>query len=213
MIRLRPLLIAAVLTLSGCSSLLHSDAAALQLYVLQLPATASVPRTTTGPSLRIARPLPGPGLNTDRIALLRPENRLDYYAGSRWSAPLADVLSDLQLAAFRADSAWSAVADDRSSFNTDYLLQTSIERFAAEYPSESAPPRIRIDLHCLLIRRSDGTLLGRFEVSASETAQQNRMSSVMAAFSAAANRAVSSVAGQADQLLRSAKSPGSPTAR
>jgi ABC-type uncharacterized transport system auxiliary subunit len=209
MSHLRCLLTLLALALSGCSNLLHSDAPALQLYVLQ-PPVLPAPSGTAIASLRIARPLPGPGLNTDRIALLLTDNRLDYYAGSRWSAPLPDLVADLELAAFRADASVSAVADDRSSFNADYLLQTSIERFAAEYASPSGPPLIRVALHCLLIRRSDGALLGSFAVSESQQAQENRMASVVAAFSAAADRANIAVAAQTDVRLRSAKSPAAP---
>ena len=69
---------------------------------------------------------------------------------------------------------------------------------------------IWVDLHCLLIRRSDGLLLGSFAVSENEAAQANRMTSVVAAFSAAAGRAVSAVAARSDELLRSAKSPAAP---
>ena len=212
MSQLRRLLLAVLCALPGCAGLLHSTAPALQLYVLRPPETASsngAPRIGA-PSLRIARPLPGPALNTDRIALLRAGNRLDYYAGSRWSAPLADLVSDLQLTVLHNDPAWSAVADDRSGFNTDYLLQISIDRFMAEYATEAGPPTIRVDLHCLLIRRGDGGLLGSFAVSEQEAAQQNRMASVVTAFSDAADRAILSIQAQADQLLRSAKSPAPP---
>jgi cholesterol transport system auxiliary component len=197
--------------LSGCSGLLHSSVPAVQLYVLQLPGTAlpGTPPAATA-SLRIARPLAAAGLNTDRIALLRSGARLDYYAASRWSALLPEVVSDLELAVFRSDTAISAVADDRTGLNADYLLQTSIDRFAAEYATESGAPLIRVDLHCLLIRRSDGSLLGSFAVSESEAAQANRMSSVVAAFAQAADRAVISVAARSDELLRSAKSPAAP---
>jgi ABC-type uncharacterized transport system auxiliary subunit len=188
----------------------------VQLYVLPPPGldslTVSVAQPPAAPpaavaSLRIARPLPGPGLNTDRIALLQAGNRLDYYAGSRWSAPLPDMVADLELAVFHSDAAVSAVADDRSSFNAEYLLQTSIERFAAEYPTASGPPLIRVVLHCLLIRRSDGVLVGTFAVSESQLAQENRMASVVAAFAAAADRAIIAAAAQTDERLRSAKSP------
>ncbi len=197
--------------LTGCSGLLHSSVPAVQLYVLQLPGTAppGTPPAATA-SLRIARPLAAAGLNTDRIALLRSGARLDYYAASRWSALLPEVVSDLELGVFRSDTAINAVADDRTGLNADYLLQTSIDRFAAEYATESGPPLIRVDLHCLLIRRSDGSLLGSFAVSESEAAQANRMSSVVAAFAQAADRAVISVAAHADELLRSAKSPAAP---
>jgi ABC-type uncharacterized transport system auxiliary subunit len=209
MSHLRLLPIGLLCALCACSGLLHSTAPPLQLYVLQAPRVQNAPQAAVA-SLRIARPLAAPGLNTDRIALLRPENRLDYYAGSRWSATLPEVIAQLQLAVFQSDSAWSAVADDRSNFNADYLLQTSIERFAAEYATDSGPPTIRLDLHCLLIRRSDGMLLGSFPVSESEPAQQNRMASVVAAFSAAAGRAMVSVVGQTELLLRSAKPPPAP---
>jgi len=216
------LLVPVVLALSGCSGLLHSTAPALQLYMLAPPEVvtissdegrpavpSSAPRIV-GPTLRIDPPLPGPALNTDRIALLRPGNRLDYYAGSRWSAPLADLVADLQLRVFRVDSAWSAVADDRSGFSTDYLLQTSIDRFTAEYAPEGGPPEIHVDLHGMLIRRSDGMLIGSFAVSDKGVAKENRMSSVIAAFSGVADQAVIDVQTQADQLLRSAKSPAAP---
>jgi cholesterol transport system auxiliary component len=208
--RLRGLLIPLLLVLPGCSGLLHSTAPAVQLYVLQPPQLpGGVPRSATA-SLRIGRPLAAAGLNTDRIALLRPGNRLDYYAGSRWSAPLAELVSDLQLAVFRTDSAWSAVADDRSTFNADYLLQTSIERFTAEYATAAGPPLIHVDLHGLLIRRSDGTLVGSFAVSEQGLAQENRMASVVATFSAVVDQAIIAVQTQCDQLLRSAKSPAPP---
>jgi ABC-type uncharacterized transport system auxiliary subunit len=211
--RLAPLgLLAALGVLSGCTGIFHSDAPALQLYVLQPAAASSAPLARPGvtASLRIMRPLPGPGLNTDRIALLRPGNRLDYYADSRWSGPLADVLSDLELATFNADPAWIAVADDRSSFNAEYLLQTTIDQFTADYATDTGPPLVRVSLHCLLIRRSDGSLLGSFAVTQSVAAPQNRLASVIGAFQQVATAAVTAMAAQSDQLLSSAKSPGSP---
>jgi ABC-type uncharacterized transport system auxiliary subunit len=213
---------ALLLGLSGCSSLLHSTAPALQLYVLAPPQVVTVafdadrplppgsaPRIRL-PSLRISRALPAAALNTDRIALLRPGNRLDYYAGSRWSAPLPDLVSDLELAVFRVDSSWSAVADDRSSFNADYLLQTSIDRFTAEYASETGPPLIHVDLHCLLIRRGDGSLVGSFALTQSVMARENRMVSVVAAFSQAAQQAIIAAQGKSDELLSSVKPPAAP---
>jgi len=102
------------------------------------------------------------------------------------------------------------VADDRSGFNTDYLLQTSIDRFTAEYATEAGPPLIHVELHGLLIRRSDGALMGSFAVSEQGVAKQNRMASVIATFSAVADQAISAVQTQADQLLKSAKFPAPP---
>jgi ABC-type uncharacterized transport system auxiliary subunit len=217
---LRLPLVLSGLALAGCSGLFHSTAAEVQLYVIPLPPTvtagaagpgaAGSAARSTGPTLRLARPLPASGLNTDRIVLTRPGNRLDYYVGARWSGPLSDVVSDLLLSVFRADPAWRAAADDRGTLNADYLLQTSIDRFSADYATQSGPPTVRVDLHCLLIRRSDGVLLGSFAVSQSAQVAQNRMAGVIEAFSQVADQALVAVAAQADQLLRSATSPAVP---
>jgi ABC-type uncharacterized transport system auxiliary subunit len=218
----RGLMIAPLLGLSGCSGLFHSTAPALQLYVLAPPEVVTVvgdggqpgrPGSaphTAAPTLRIGRPLPAADLNTDRIALLRPGNRLDYYAGSRWSAPLSDLVSDLELTVFRVDATWSAVADDRSSFNADYLLQTSIDRFTAEYATETGPPLIHVDLHGLLIHRGDGALVGSFAIAENVMAKENRMVSVVAAFSLAAQEAIIAAQGKSDELVRTARSPAAP---
>jgi ABC-type uncharacterized transport system auxiliary subunit len=220
MSQLRLPLVSLGLALSGCSGLFHSTAADVQLYVLQAPPAVSVGTAgpaaegsaarNAAPTLRLARPLPAPGLNTDRIVLTRPDNRLDYFAGARWSGPLSDVVSELLLAVFRADPAWSAAVDDRGTLNADYLLQTWVDRFSADYATQTDPPTIRVDLHCLLIRRSDGVLLGSFAVSQSQPAPRNRMAGVVAVFSQVADQALVAVAAQADQLLRSAKSPAAP---
>jgi len=215
MSHLRRLPIPILLALGGCAGLLRSNQPAVQLYTLQAPGVAAagaaaVTMPAAGPTLRIARPLPAPGLNTDRIALLRSGNRLDYYAGGRWSGPLADLVADLELATLRGDPAWSAVADERAGLNADYVLHSSIAAFAAEYATDAGPPTARVSLQCLLVRRSDGALLGEFPVTASQVAQENRMSSVIAAFSLAAGRAAGAVATQLDQLVRSAKSPAAP---
>jgi len=200
---MKPLAVILVLgALSGCSGLLHSTAPAPQLYALPPPeqlsgraaqaaaARAGQPVGNAGPTLRIARPTPGPGLDTDRIALLRPDNRFDYYAGARWNAPLPELVADLERTVFRADGHWGAVADERSSLNADYLLQTSIERFTADYADAAGPPQVQVELHLLLIRRSDASLLGSFAASASVPARENRMASVMTAFAQAAQTAV-----------------------
>jgi ABC-type uncharacterized transport system auxiliary subunit len=119
-------------------------------------------------------------------------------------------VSDLELAVFRGDPTWRAVAGDRTSLNADYLLQTTIDEFAAGYATESGAPLVQVDLHCLLVRRSDGALIGSFAVSQSRQAQENRMASVIAAFSAAADQAVTDVSGKTVAALRSAKSPVPP---
>ncbi len=42
-------------------------------------------------SVLVQRPEAGPGLDSDRIVLLRSDSRFDFYAASRWAAPAPDM--------------------------------------------------------------------------------------------------------------------------
>ena len=219
MSHLRLSLVCLSLLLCGCSGLFHSSvAAAAAVRAAAAAARASVGRR----GLRSARtgdpradPAHRPAAAGTRArhrphrpdASGQPTRLLRQRALERAAQ---EVVSDLTLAAFRDDPAWSAVADERGTLNAEYLLQISIDRFSADYATESAPPTVRVDLHGLLIRRADGLLAGSFAVSENEQAPANRMASVVTVFSAVADRAVLAVAAHADQLLRSAKSPAAP---
>src|SRR5258706_11142914 len=113
---------AAVLA-AGCTGL-HSSQGATQVYTLELPvpASAAVPAAAdkpiaTGlnearPTLQVLRPLAAPGLDSERIALVRNVSQLDYYAASRWPAPLPEVLQSLAVNALRASGHYRAVQSE-----------------------------------------------------------------------------------------------------
>ena len=50
--------------------------------------------------LAILKPRVRAGLESDRIAALYPDRRLDYFADARWSGPLDEVLQDLAVQIF-----------------------------------------------------------------------------------------------------------------
>ena len=58
----------------------------------------------------------GPGLDSERIALLRSDQRFDFYAASRWAAPAPDLIESVMVDALRATGAFSAVFDDAAPF-------------------------------------------------------------------------------------------------
>ena len=189
--------------LGGCtSSLLQSHAASNQLYVLHAEAPPPGAAVATG-SLRVLRPLPAPGLDTDRLALSRADNRLDYYLGGRWGAPLPDVFGDFAVNALRQAGAWATVTDARVSLNTDYQLLLYLDHFEAVYPQGSDPvasgaiPTATVALHGVLVRRRDGAVVANLAGAAAQQAGANRMGEVVIALQAAANAALSQVAAQA----------------
>ncbi|HEX2586593.1 MAG TPA: hypothetical protein VHL14_15825, partial [Steroidobacteraceae bacterium] len=72
------LLLALLASACGTADLLQSKVAEPQVYVLK-PADAGVAQVAFNYQLAVALPTALPGLDTDRIAVLRNGNHLDYF--------------------------------------------------------------------------------------------------------------------------------------
>ena len=104
------------LALAGCGGVFESKIAAPQTYVLRLPPSASEAPALTVGSVLVQRPEAGPGLDSNRIALLRSDRRFDFYSASLWAAPAPDVVESVMVEALRGTRAFSAVFDDAAPF-------------------------------------------------------------------------------------------------
>ena len=175
----------------GCSGLLHRDAVADQTYVLRAPQAPAVIASPLagGPSLRIGRTLAAPGLDSDRVLLVRTDHRMDYFTASRWVAPIPQMVEDLAAATLRDSGAWSSVHDSQGAFPTDYFLQLDIRRFEADY-SAGEVPKVYVVIDCTLGRRADREQVKHFVAQGSVAADANRMSSVVDAFESASQMAL-----------------------
>jgi cholesterol transport system auxiliary component len=186
---------------SGCSNLLHSKAPPIQAYLLRATAaTNSAAPALNAPSLRIGRTLTAPGLDGDSIVLVNSEHRLDFFASSRWVAPIPQMIEDLAAETLRNSGAWSSVHDSQGAFPTEYFLQIDIRRFEADY-TEGSSPKVHVVLNCTLGRRTDRELLSSFVAAASASADANRLSSVVAAFESATQTALAQIAERGKQAL------------
>ena len=180
--------------LAGCSGVFESSLAAPQTYVLRLPVHAEVvagglPASASAGSVLVRRPEAGPGLDSNRIALLRSDRRFDFYAASLWAAPAPDVMESVVIDALRGTGTFTAVFDDASPFVPGYDLRITMRRFEADYTSDgrtaSRPPTVHVVLDCTLGRRRDRALLASFTAQGSALAGEDRLGSVVAAFEAA----------------------------
>lgn len=188
--------------LSGCSGLFQKDTPADQAYMLRAapaPAAATSPANRAA-SLRIGRTLTAPGLEGDRILLLRGDYRVDYYAGSRWIAAVPQMVEDLAAETLRRSGFWSSVHDSQGAFPTEYFLQLDIRRFEADY-TEGADPKIHVVLGCTLGRRTERDVLTNFVAEGSAPAAANRMSAVVAAFEEATQAALAAVVERSSQAV------------
>lgn len=179
--------------LAACGGL-RSDAAPEQIYVLNAVRPAAAPNPVPG-VLAVPRPAVHPGLDTDRIALKRAGNELDYYAASRWGGNLSQVLGAFALQSVAGSFATVTSGGQRVG-PAGYELLLTVRHFEAEYGNGGAP-EVRVALECLLVATAPRRVLGGCDAEVREPAGENRMAAIVLAFERAAQRAFGEVRGKA----------------
>lgn len=198
---MRVTLLATAAVLAACGGL-KSEAEAERLYVLNAAAE------TQGPAMAgvliVPRPAVQPGLDTHRIALTRADNELDYYALSRWTGTLPEVLAAFVIQSL--DGSFTTVTSGaRSAGAADYELLLTAQRFEAEYGDGDGAPTVHVRFECVLVDTSPRRVLGGCDGEAREPAADNRMGAIVAAFERAAQGAMQQVRQKA--LQAAANSP------
>ena len=160
--------------------------------------------------LTVQRPRVRAGLETDRIAVLYPDHRLDYFAGARWSGPLDEVVQDLALQAFHTGSPLRNVSADASAFASAYWLEIEVDNFEAEYSSGGAAPTIRVHLAARLGRSGDRRIVASFDADVRRAASDDRLTAIVEAFQGAVDAALAEVVAQT--MRSAAQNSASPVA-
>jgi len=207
-----------LLFVAGCT-ILQSKAPPQQIYFLRAtgleggngsagPHAAQPAHASDGagplPSILVSRPSADPGLGSELIMLIRSDNRLDYFAASRWAADLPEVVETLAIDTLRESGNWSAVHESPSPYLADYLLDINIRRFEADYTaSTNGVPRVNVVLDCTVAHRRGRDVITTFVAEAAVQASENRLAAVVAAFEQAANQALAIVAKRTAELARS----------
>jgi cholesterol transport system auxiliary component len=202
----------ALAALAGCTNLFHSNAKPEQTYVLRAPDVRGEGAAPTGAAadgsaaaapiaaplevLQVAHPLAAPGLDGAHIMLVQADHRMNFYLGSRWAAPLPDVVEALAVDTLRGSGMWQSIEDSGSPFPTQYVLQISVRRFDADYTQGGAAPTALVVLDCTLGARTGRELVASFVAQGSAAAAGNRMSEVVDAFERASTQALGSLAQQ-----------------
>ena len=183
--------------LAGCGGLLRSTAPAEQTFRLRsaLPAVSNAVAIKT--TLQLLPVAVQPGLDTTRIALVRPGNRLDWYADARWAGPLNDVVTALLAQSLRDSGRFAQVATDAAAMDADVVLAVTVRRFEAEQSAQGALPVAQVRLECTLSSLTAHRQLAAFTATAAVPAGANRLTAVVAALEQAAQQAVAEVVEQA----------------
>jgi ABC-type uncharacterized transport system auxiliary subunit len=200
-------LLSVVLALGACTgSFFKSSAPPTSTYLLSVKADAPSGAVAIPADLTVLTPRVRTGLDNDRIAALYPDRRLDYFAAARWSGPLDEVVQDLALQAFHGR--FRNVGTDTSAFRGGYWLELEVVDFQAEYTgSAAAAPTAHVHLHARVGNGIDRRVLGEFDADARQAAAENHLAAVIAAYEAAAQRALDEIVEQSTQALAALPTP------
>lgn len=211
--RSRIIALTSVLVAAGCtsSSLFESDAPVPTSYVLAAAPAAQDPGVPAAVDLSIGRPSVAPGLDSERIAVLKGR-QLDYYRGVKWGGRMPEVIQTLIVDSLQDQRLFRSVVAEQARVASDYVLDISVRDFQAEYGQDAEPPVVRVTITGRLIRIVDRELVHTMSVQAQSPAAENRMGAVAAAFEAAARdvaldlaRKTSAAVVADDQNLRAAR--------
>jgi ABC-type uncharacterized transport system auxiliary subunit len=187
------------------SGAFDSDQPVQHVYVItarQLqPATSRVDADLT-----VVRPTVRPGLDTDRIAVLYPDRRLEYFAGSRWGATTDILVQALLVESLRNAGGLRNVQNDLAAFGADFVLQTEVSHFEAQYDSAGGAPEVRVELVMTVGRSTQRRPVASFVAAGRAAAASNTLASVVAAFEEAYAQAARAVVSETAAAVQSAMS-------
>ena len=190
---IRTIVLSALLACAGCvGSVLESKREDPELYRLTTPEIAAGAGETLTAALTVHLPHAPLSIDTERIAVVGPATRFDYYAGVRWAEPVPLMLQHLLVQALAADGRFTTVVAEPSSVPSEYELELELRRFEAANEG-NGPPVVQIAVQVTLLDTRRGTRLASFPATASVAAQGDRRADVMTAFDAATHQVIASI--------------------
>lgn len=143
------IVIALLIALGGCGSLLPAQPAPPATYALEAqfrPAAAPPPGA---PTLLVARPRESAGFDSARMAYVKRLHELDYFSRNQWIDTPGRMLAPLLLQALEASGAFRAVTLAPGPVTGQLRLETDILRLQQEFLG--TPSRVRFTLRAQLI--------------------------------------------------------------
>lgn len=173
----------AVATVAGCGGMLPGQGDPAQLYTLTPKSSFAPDLPAAAWQLVVEPPVAAAGLNTSRIALQRSPVSLDYFARANWSDTAPAMVQTLLIESFENSGRIVAVSRESIRLRPDYLLQTELREFAAEYfPDARQPPLVRARLIAKLVRVRDRAIVGSTNAERTQRAAAPDMSAIVLAF-------------------------------
>ena len=140
--------------------------------------------------LVVGTPVASADLNTTRIALTRSPGVIEYFANGAWADYAPILLQGKLIESFEASKAVS-VGRDAVGLRPDYVLQSDLRDFQAEY--SGAAPTAHLRLSAKLVRMPDRRIVANILTEQKVPAAGNSLAQIVAAFDRAAGQAFEEV--------------------
>jgi cholesterol transport system auxiliary component len=186
-----PIWVAATLALCGCSFVAgrHED---LTVYSPQLTIAAAVHPASPW-QLIVAEPRALAPLGSDRMVVMPQPGIIEFYKGVRWRDRSTLILQELLVRAFQGGASWDGVSRPESGIRGDFILQSDLRDFQAEYRFASTPTVVvRIDSQ--LIDGSTHRIVASRSVAIERPCASSAVGVVFSTFEQAVSEAVAQIA-------------------
>ena len=185
---------AAVLLLSGCSSILGGSKTPTTIYAPVTRAQAPADWPAVQWSLALGRSYGGRGADGLRIAVRPTPNELQVYKGAQWSRPPNEMLEEGILQTLEDSARIATVARQGTGIGADYRLLLDVRRFEADYAGNSVPSAT-IEVTAKLLHVKTQQLAGSRTFLQAQPASTTAVPDVVAAFEQALTTTSREIAG------------------
>jgi cholesterol transport system auxiliary component len=186
----RHFLILSAAGLAGCG-LVPDVNKPLTLYTVKPKLALAEPPTKVSWQLVVAEPAAERDIDTTRIALTRTPNVIEYFADGNWSDTAPKMVQAKMIEAFESTSAIVAVGRDAAGLRADYILQSDLRDFQADYVNGAASAHVR--LIAKLVQMPDRRITRTVSAEVSAPAAGKDLPAVVTAFEQALGQALSKV--------------------
>ena len=142
--------------------------------------------------LVVGTPVASADLNTTRIALTRAPGVVEYFAKGAWADNAPILLQTKLIESFEASGSIVAVGRDAAGLRPDFVLQSELRDFQADY-ADGEVPTAHLRLAAKLVRMPDRRIVTTITSEQRVAAEGPSLNQIVAAFDRAAGEAFEQV--------------------
>jgi cholesterol transport system auxiliary component len=178
--------------LAGCG-LVPDVNKPLTLYSVKPKLSLAEPPAKVSWQLVVAEPDAERDIDTTRIALSRTANVIEYFADGNWSDTAPKMVQAKLIEAFESTNAIVAVGRDAAGLRADYVLQSDLRDFQADYATQGAAASAHVSLVAKLVQMPDRRITRTISAEARAPATGKDLAAIVVAFEQALGQVFSKI--------------------